>query len=44
MPAGSKYQGPAEPLRLYAAVVTASGVDTDVKGAKNPYTSRNGHM
>ena len=44
MPAGSQYQGPAEALRLYAAVVTASGVDTVVKGAKNPYTSRNGHM
>lgn len=44
MPAGSNYQGPVEALRRYAAVVTASGVDAIVKGARNPYTSRNGHM
>ena len=44
MPQGSKYQGPAEALTRYSAVVAASGADTVVKGAKNPYTSRNGHM
>jgi len=44
MPAGHQYPGPAEALEKYIAVVEAAGVDTDVKGAKNPYTSRNGHM
>lgn len=44
MPGGSEYKGPAEALTRYAAVVAASGADTIVKGAKNPYTSRNGHM
>jgi hypothetical protein len=44
VPGGSDYQGPAEALELYTAVVEASDADAKVKGAKNPYTSRNGHM
>lgn len=44
MPGGSKYPGPAEALEQYTAVVEAAGADSAVKGAKNPYTSRNGHM
>ena len=31
-------------LELYTAAVDASSIDSEVKGAKNPYTSRNGHM
>ena len=42
MPRGSKYQGPPDALERYAAVVEGAG--EPVKGAKNPYTSRNGHM
>lgn len=42
MPRGSEYPGPADALERYAAVVEAAG--ETVKGAKNPYTSRNGHM
>ena len=42
MPGGSDYQGPSNALERYAAVV--EGADEVVKGAKNPYTSRNGHM
>ena len=44
MPGGSDYQGPKEALERYRAVVEASSGDAMVKGAKNPYTSRNGHM
>lgn len=44
MPGGSKYEGPAETLELYTQAVNASDGDSVVKGAKNPYTSRNGHM
>lgn len=44
MPAGSKYEGPQEALEQYTAVVEAGSGDSIVKGAKNPYTSRNGHM
>ena len=44
MPGGSDYKGPPEALELYTAAVDASSGDTIVKGAKNPYTSRNGHM
>ena len=44
MPGGSQYQGPAVALELYTDAVQASSIDSDVKGAKNPYTSRNGHM
>ncbi len=43
MPRGSAYSGPVEALERYRAVVDASG-NGEVKGAKNPYTSRNGHM
>ncbi|MCP3973973.1 MAG: TfoX/Sxy family protein [bacterium] len=44
MPRGSDYQGPPAALELYAAVVDGSPSDAELKGAKNPYTSRNGHM
>lgn len=44
MPRGSKYPGPPEALAQYSAVVDQSTSDAEVKGAKNPYTSRNGHM
>ncbi len=44
MPGGSKYAGPSEALTLYAAAVGQSETEAAVKGAKNPYTSRNGHM
>jgi len=43
MPGGSAYPGPVGALERYRAVVEASG-NGAVKGAKNPYTSRNGHM
>ena len=42
MPGGSNYRGPADALERYTAVVETAG--EAVKGAKNPYTSRNGHM
>lgn len=42
MPGGSDYQGPPDALERYVAVVEKAG--EAVKGAKNPYTSRNGHM
>lgn len=42
MPRGSDYQGPSDALERYAAAVEESG--ETVKGAKNPYTSCNGHM
>lgn len=42
MPGGSDYQGPPDALERYAEVVEGAG--EPVKGAKNPYTSRNGHM
>lgn len=44
MPGGSDYPGPADVLEQYTAVVAASSTEAEVKGAKNPYTSRNGHM
>jgi hypothetical protein len=44
MPGGSDYKGPSEALSRYTAVVAQSTGDSTVKGAKNPYTSRNGHM
>ena len=44
MPGGSKYEGPPEALDAYRSVVAGSQSGTEVKGAKNPYTSRNGHM
>lgn len=43
MPGGSNYPGPSDALDRYRAVVEASS-NGEVKGAKNPYTSRNGHM
>ena len=42
MPGGSDYRGPSDALQRYVAVVEEAG--EAVKGAKNPYTSRNGHM
>jgi hypothetical protein len=44
MPGGSKYEGPPGALEAYTAVVEESRSNAEVKGAKNPYTSRNGHM
>ncbi len=44
MPGGSKYEGPPEALEAYRSVVGGSHSGAEVKGAKNPYTSRNGHM
>ncbi len=44
MPGGSDYPGPKIALDRYREVVEASSADTEVKGAKNPYTSLNGHM
>ncbi len=44
MPRGSDYGGPPDALEAYAAVVDRSSAGVDLKGAKNPYTSRNGHM
>ena len=44
MPGGSKYTGPPEALEAYTSAVEASRSGAEVKGAKNPYTSRNGHM
>ena len=43
MPGGSEYPGPVGALDRYRAAVQASG-NAEVKGAKNPYTSRHGHM
>ena len=43
MPGGSAYPGPADALERYRLAVEASG-NGELKGAKNPYTSRNGHM
>lgn len=44
MPRGSQYPGPSQALERYAGVVESSASGAEVKGAKNPYTSRNGHM
>ena len=44
MPGGSKFEGPPEALEAYRSVVEESQSGAEVKGAKNPYTSRNGHM
>lgn len=44
MPRGSDYPGPAEALARYAQVVDGSSGGSALKGAKNPYTARNGHM
>jgi hypothetical protein len=44
MPGGSAYAGPSEALEQFVAVVGRSASGSSVKGAANPYTSRNGHM
>ena len=44
MPGASNYQGPPDALERYKAVVDAGAGEAVVKGAKNAYTSRNGHM
>lgn len=44
MPGGSAYEGPPEALERYREVVKASSASADVRGARSPYTSRNGHM
>ena len=44
MPGGSNYEGPPASLDAYRSVVDASQSGAEVKGARNPYTSRNGHM
>ena len=44
MPGGSKYAGPPDALAAYTAAIEGSESGAEVKGAKNPYTSRNGHM
>ncbi len=41
--AKAKYQGPADKLERYEALV-ASVEGVERKGAANPYTSRNGYM
>jgi hypothetical protein len=43
MPGGHAYSGPASTLERYQSAVELSG-NGELKGAKNPYTSRNGHM
>ena len=44
MPGGSKYEGPPAALEAYRSAVEESKSGAELKGAKNPYTSRNGHM
>ena len=44
MPGASNYQGPPDALERYKAVVDAGAGEAIVKGAKNAYTARNGHM
>ncbi len=44
MPGGHQYAGPEDALERYTAIVESASADAEVKGAKNPYTSRNGHM
>ncbi len=43
MPGGDKYPGPVDRLAVYRALIDRHGA-AEVKGAKNPYTSRNGWM
>ena len=43
MPKGSDYPGPPDRLDAYRALVDRHD-GAEVKGAKNPYTSRNGWM
>jgi hypothetical protein len=42
VPGGSEYQGPSDALDRYTTVVEKAW--EVVKGARDPYTSRNGHM
>jgi len=44
VPGGSDYQGPRRALDHYRELVDASSGEAALKGAKNPYTARNGHM
>ena len=44
MPGGHDYPGPADALARYQEAVESASTGAVVKGAKNPYTSRNGHM
>ena len=44
MPGGHDYEGPPEALAQFGAVIEAAHSEAVIKGAKNPYTSRNGHM
>lgn len=44
MPVGKMYPGPPAALARYEEAVAAVRHDIRIKGAKNPYTSRNGHM
>lgn len=44
VPGGHDYQGPEEALDRYNAVIEAAHSEAGIKGAENPYTSRNGHM
>lgn len=41
--AKAQYPGPPDALDAYRAAVEASSIP-ELKGAKNPYTARNGHM
>ena len=43
MPKGSAYPGSPDDLARYIALIERHG-ETEVLGAKNPYTSRNGWM
>ncbi len=43
MPRGHAFPGPPEALDSYRAAIDQL-LDCELKGAKNPYTSRNGHM
>ena len=44
MPGGHDYQGPPEALARYRTAIETARSEAVIKGAKNPYTSRNGHM
>ena len=43
-PGGDDYQGPPEALARYRTAIEAACSEAVIKGAKNPYTSHNGHM
>jgi hypothetical protein len=44
MPGGGAYPGPPQALARYESLIDAAGSNALIRGAKNPYTSRNGHM